>query len=247
MAGNRYEEIADDIRQEIRSGMLKADDRLPSEPRLAKRYAVSVPTVREALELLQNEGLIEKRHGHGNIVRRPLERIVYTNGRSAAAYSGSAFDTALSVTVTSSEITAEDRLSALLRVTRGSRLTEYVYLSRQGESPHSLARVYVPCSVAVLDPPPVSVSPLGDDIRDLLAASGVETTATTERLTARLAVPAEAKRLRIGTSTPVLAVERVSMDATGRVVEAALLVLPGHRAEAVFTTRSPAKELETTG
>lgn len=244
MAGNRYEEIADDIRQQIRAGVLEADGLLPSEPRLAQRYGASVPTVREALELLRNEGLIEKRHGRGNIVRRPLDRITYTNRRPREGRA--AFDSPLTVRIATNETPADDRLSALLQVPRGTRLTEYEYLSHQGESPHSLAHIYVPCSVAALTPPPVTTSPLGDDIRNLLAASGIEATVTTERVSSRLATPTEARKLRIGVTTPVLAIERASMDATGRVIEAALLVLPGHRAEALFTTRTPVTELETT-
>jgi GntR family transcriptional regulator len=43
----------------------------------------------------------------------------------------------------------------------------------------------------------------------------------------------------------VLAVTRVATDAIGRVVEAALLVFPGDRVDAVFTTHHMTDERQT--
>jgi len=76
---SRREAIADD-RDRIATGRLKPDDRLPSEAHLAAQYAVSTPTLRNALAVLQAEGLVEKIHGKGNSVRPPLRRITYTEG-----------------------------------------------------------------------------------------------------------------------------------------------------------------------
>lgn len=50
-----------------------------------------------------------------------------------------------------------------------------------------------------------------------------------------------------GQALAVLAITRVATDTTGRVVEAALLVLPGDRAEAVFTNHTMAEERGTEG
>ncbi|WP_306432495.1 UTRA domain-containing protein [Streptomyces sp. A1136] len=63
-----------------------------------------------------------------------------------------------------------------------------------------------------------------------------------ERLSARLPTQEGASALRISTSLAVLSLTRVATDATGIVVEAALLVLPGDRADALFTTRLNTEE-----
>ncbi|MGO4456101.1 UTRA domain-containing protein [Streptomyces sp. M-16] len=63
-----------------------------------------------------------------------------------------------------------------------------------------------------------------------------------ERLSARLPTQEEATTLRISTSLAVLSLTRVATDVTGRVVEVALLVLPGDRADALFTTSLTTKE-----
>lgn len=47
----------------IRNGELRAGDRLPSERELMNRYGVGRPAVREAMQSLEGDGLIEISHG----------------------------------------------------------------------------------------------------------------------------------------------------------------------------------------
>ncbi|MGS2587914.1 GntR family transcriptional regulator [Streptomyces hebeiensis] len=64
----KYERIADDLRDAIRAGEYADDGRLPSESDLMARYGVARMTVRQALSVLQNEGLTESRKGSGVFV-----------------------------------------------------------------------------------------------------------------------------------------------------------------------------------
>lgn len=52
----------------IAAGEFPAGGQLPAEEELARRLGVSRPTVREALALLQIEGIVSRRHGAGNFV-----------------------------------------------------------------------------------------------------------------------------------------------------------------------------------
>ncbi|MGW8570626.1 GntR family transcriptional regulator [Streptomyces niveus] len=244
---NRYEQIADDLRRLITAGIWPMGERMPAEAELAARYRVSTPTLRMSLELLQSEGLIEKRHGIGNFVRRPGQRIAYASDRrlsdgQAALNPGT--DNVSDVSLDITMVEADGRLASLLDVRVGSPLTEFVFVSRQHASPRSLTRIYVPHAVASLGVPEADVSPWGDSVRELLSADGVEVVMTTERVTARFPTAEEAHVLNISTRTPVLALERTSTDLCGRVVEGALLVLPGDRIEVLFTTRSAASATE---
>ncbi|MEW1719607.1 GntR family transcriptional regulator [Streptomyces sp. NPDC093109] len=244
--GNRYHHIADDLRRLIAAGTWPTGEKLPAEQKLAARYRVSTPTLRNALEVLQSEGLVEKRHGAGNFVRRPGQRLTYASERAADAGVGVA--SGLSVSHDWSAAKADARLARLLAVRVDSPVTEYIFVGYQGASPRSLARVYVPYAVARLGAVgPVGTSPWGDDVRDLLAAAGVRVAATTERATARFPTGDEAQLLHITRRSPVLALERVATDVDGRVVEGALLVLPGDRSEILYTGRSAADKLEATG
>jgi len=61
-------EIASLIRRDIRTGELSAKERLPPERVLAEHYSVARGTVREALNKLAEESLVEIRAGSGTYV-----------------------------------------------------------------------------------------------------------------------------------------------------------------------------------
>ncbi|MFD3995443.1 GntR family transcriptional regulator [Streptomyces sp. NPDC058583] len=216
--------IAADLRTQITAGHLQAGARLPSEPRLAAQYKVSTPTLRNALALLQAEGLIDKIHGKGNYVRQPLRRLTYAEGHLTP-------DADLHVTIRTTNLRARGDLIPLLKVPSRTPLTEFLCLTHQGETPHSLARIYVPRE---LEPAELPWPRPGR-------------AETREVFTARLPTLEEAFTLRISSTLPVLAITRVSSDTTGRVVEGALLVLPGDRTNALFTIHHTTEEKGTEG
>jgi GntR family transcriptional regulator, transcriptional repressor for pyruvate dehydrogenase complex len=66
---NSGDAIAGALAERVLSGELVADDRLPSERRLAVEFGASRPMVREALRSLIERGLIEVEPGRGAFVR----------------------------------------------------------------------------------------------------------------------------------------------------------------------------------
>lgn len=60
-----YERVSADLAGQIASGDVAVGQRLPSERVLAQTYAVSRPTVREAIIALELDGLVEVRQGSG--------------------------------------------------------------------------------------------------------------------------------------------------------------------------------------
>lgn len=66
----KYQEIADALRRQIDDGDLAPDDKLPTEKQLEERYDASRETVRKALALLVNEGLVISARPTGHFVRR---------------------------------------------------------------------------------------------------------------------------------------------------------------------------------
>ncbi|MFD5429322.1 GntR family transcriptional regulator [Streptomyces sp. NPDC127084] len=236
----RHQFIADELRAQISTGRIKAGDRLPSESQLASRYTVSVPTLRNALAVLQGEGLIEKVHGLGNFVRQPLPRITYIGG-SRTADAHAALAAGLHVSVRTARLKARGILTDLMQVPAGAALIEYRYLSLEDESPHSLSRVYVPGDTAQDDGYEAVEPSEGDSLVSRIAPNP-PLAEVREKISARLPTNEEAMTLRISTALAVLSIERVVVDADGRVVEGALLVLPGDRADAVFTTHHPMSE-----
>lgn len=64
-----YLQLVEIFRRKIESGAIRPGDKLMSETEMVKRYGVARLTVREALNHLVNEGLIEKQHGRGSFCK----------------------------------------------------------------------------------------------------------------------------------------------------------------------------------
>ncbi|RPK78786.1 putative HTH-type transcriptional regulator YurK [Streptomyces sp. ADI97-07] len=240
----RHHDIADDLRHQITTGRIKPGERLLSEAGLAARYRVSTVTLRRALAVLQSEGLVEKVHGKGNYVRHPRRKIMYVGGWGTLD-PWTATEPTLRVAVRSTTVPASVHLTKLLKVPTGSPLAEYSCLSLEQGSPHGLARIYIPRDLA-----PAGV--LDDDSAHQEAATrfailGPSPATVQETVCARSPTPDEASALRIGTTTAVLAITRITTDSTGRVTEAALLAFPGDRVDAVFTAHHVLDERQTQG
>ncbi|MFI1499805.1 GntR family transcriptional regulator [Streptomyces platensis] len=241
---SRRHVIADDIRDKISTGWIKDGECLPSEAQLASRYAVSTATLRSALSVLQGEGLVEKIHGKGNFARYPRRRVMYVGG-ACTLRTESSPESALRVIVRTTNLQAHGQLTSLLRVPESSPLTEFFCLSHEGESPHSLARLYIPRDLSPTDVP--AESHCCKSIEANLAELRPPLAEVRERVSARLPTPEEAATLRISSALSVLAITRVASDSTGRVVEAALLVLPSDRSDAIFTTHHMTDERTSGG
>jgi GntR family transcriptional repressor for pyruvate dehydrogenase complex len=61
------------VREELSPG-----DRLPPERELVERFGVSRGSIRDALRRLQQDGLVETRHGLGSIVAAPVQHLAAT-------------------------------------------------------------------------------------------------------------------------------------------------------------------------
>lgn len=66
-----YAQLLDLLRDNIRQGVWRPSDQLPSEHALCERYQVSRTVVRQALGQLESEGLISRRRGKGAFVAEP--------------------------------------------------------------------------------------------------------------------------------------------------------------------------------
>ena len=70
-----YEQVLRDLRTKIVSGAYKKGDLLPSEKELIDNYGVSRITIRKALSILADMGLVETSQGRGSVVLFSLDNI----------------------------------------------------------------------------------------------------------------------------------------------------------------------------
>lgn len=69
---SRYGALADVLRQRIVSGQWAPGSALPAEQALAAQHGVALGTMRRALEVLAEQGLLQRVHGRGTFVRQAL-------------------------------------------------------------------------------------------------------------------------------------------------------------------------------
>lgn len=68
-----YLQVIEQIKRDIEHGIFKEKQKLPSEFQLSKTLGVSRATLREALRILEEDGVVTRRHGVGTFVNsKPL-------------------------------------------------------------------------------------------------------------------------------------------------------------------------------
>jgi len=72
LSTQRASRIASQLMELIHLQRLNPGDRLPSERQLADLLEVSRPSLREALHILQAQGLVHIKHGQGTYVQEPI-------------------------------------------------------------------------------------------------------------------------------------------------------------------------------
>ncbi|MFI1091839.1 GntR family transcriptional regulator [Streptomyces sp. NPDC020917] len=253
-----YERIADDLRDRIRAGELAPGDRLPTETVLVERYGKSLPTLRQALGLLQAEGLIEKQHGRGNFVRRPRTPVQRTNVRhqwekdrarepepQRKKTGATEHDTGLEVDdlvfqASYGLVEAGEELAQIFDVPVGTVMVERTYRTRYDaeDYPFSLVDSYLVRDVVATNPDLLDASnePWPGGTQSQLHTIGIELDRIEERVLARPPSVEEAEELGLPPGTSLIILGKTSYDTTGRVVEHSFVRLPGDRTVMTFVT-----------
>lgn len=253
-----YERIADDLRAPIRAGQMRPGEQLPSEAKLADRYGYSVPTIRQALGLLQAEGLIEKKHGRGNFVRSPRKLVRRTNERhqwekdrvheplaQRARTGATEHDTGLQVDdlvfdARYRETKADEKLAEALGVPEGAALLERTFRTRYRaeDYPFNVVRSYLVRDLIAGNPDLLDESkePWPGGTQSQLSTVGIEVGRIEERITARPPTAEEAEELGLPPGTAVMVLQKISYDIDDRIVDLSYVTLPGDRTELVFHT-----------
>ena len=64
-----YHQLAEELSAQVRAGTYAPGERIPSEHKLAARYRIGRPTVRQATDSLIQRGMLVRRRGSGTFVR----------------------------------------------------------------------------------------------------------------------------------------------------------------------------------
>ncbi|MFF3951548.1 GntR family transcriptional regulator [Streptomyces sp. NPDC001902] len=245
----RYVEIADEIVLQIRQGVLKPGDTVPSESELMDRYGVSGGTIRRAMTEVRASGLVETRHGKGSTVKdRPpvrhrssdrFRRSLRRGGKAAylAESEQSGAEAKVSVLYIG-PVEAPEDIAERLGVETGAKVLARRRLYFRNGTPVETATSYLPWDVAKDIPELFAENPGGGGIYARLEDHGHEFAEYVETLQARPASKAESSELALSPGAPVIHLIRNAVTVEGRVVEACDTLMAAD--QFVFTYRIPA-------
>ncbi|MFB9543616.1 GntR family transcriptional regulator [Micromonospora sagamiensis] len=229
--------IADELRAAITRGDLADGARLPSERELAARYDTARNTAREALGILQTEGLAVAQHGRGVFVRtrRPLMRL----GRNRYSRQARA-ETGLSpfrIEVERQGRTPHVECRSVTTVPSPAEVAQRLDLDEEqpvvrrenwyfaDDEPVQIGVTYIPAAL-------VADSPLGREkklgpgsIYQRFEDLGHPITRIREEVSARMPTPEEAAGLDMPPGVPVLDVLHTGVDDQGRPFEVTRFVM----------------------
>ncbi|MFD0683582.1 GntR family transcriptional regulator [Actinomadura fibrosa] len=225
----------------IVEGELEPGAWLPSERELARAYGADRSTVRRALRMLADQGLVQVRHGAGVQVRpaSPVRRSASDITRQVGAWRGFHVSAGADgrrpfTRTTVGEVEADARLSRRLDVPAGTRVLERARVQGlDGEPPVQTATTWVVPDVVARIPVLRQVDTGPGGIYSRLEEAGFRLRFE-EAVTCRLPLPDERETLRIGSEQPVLTLWRRAYDQDERVVEVTHRVVVGDRHELVY-------------
>jgi GntR family transcriptional regulator len=209
-----YVEIADLLRQRIARGLWSRDQKTPTIEELMAEFGVARVTVRQAMDILESEELIERHRGRGTfVVGAPRNTHLF---RLESTLEG------LSTTIEGTEpklLTISDTICpAPLRASDGTPARGYRYMKRlhsHGDVPYAVIGIYVASDVFRRAPRRFrseTVIPLLRSLPEVTIARAWQT------LTIGSADMETAELLRIAVNSPIAEVRRVFCDENQRVI-----------------------------
>ena len=236
----RYQEIADDLRTRIQRGDLAAGSRLDTQRRLASAFGVTLMTLRQGLEVLEREKLIERRHGLGTFVAAPSVDYDILQLRRFAGDLSAQGEHVTTRLLGSGFVAGERRATAALGLGRGARLLAVERLRLIDDRPLSLQRSFLPArlgdDVVRAD---LALTPLAQILEYKL---GITIARAREVVSAVRLGRREARALQAGPGSSAFESERISYDAGGTPVVFDRVFIPGDRFR---ITRELSYELRT--
>jgi GntR family transcriptional regulator len=205
----KYLRIYAELRDRISSGQWPPGRPLPAQHELAGQFGVSVMTLRQALQLLTDDGLIEARHGSGTYV---AARYAYDLGhlRSFASDLGAQGAGITTVLLAAEAVTPPADVGA--RLGAPGEVFRLRRLRLAGGQPLIVQTSYLPAALAQA----VEPEDLGHrGLYAILAQHGLAVTRASETISATTLGPDDARDLARAAASPALLSHQVSFTEAG--------------------------------
>jgi len=227
----RYQSIAEDLRRRVSSGALAAGRLLPSEADLGDTYGASRVTIRRALEVLRDEGLVDARQGFGWFVAvAPLRQSTARLG----TIEDQLIDSGIKPERQILEFAFETASTEISRILNTRDVLRVKRLNLADGEPFAVVTVWCRADLGQhLSRADVERSPFYE-LLDIPLAKATQT------IGADAAAKDDARLLGVPPGSPILRCRRVTSDAEGRAVLVSEHLFAAHRTE--FVVELPSTE-----
>ncbi|MFB7761473.1 GntR family transcriptional regulator [Streptomyces xiamenensis] len=233
-----YQQIADMLRAQITDGTLPPEAKLPTEAELRAEHEVSRETVRRALGLLLNEGLIVSARPQGHFVRRRRAWVIrpqaefrkrpHTPEMDAfmTEFSEEGREPQQEIDVTIVE--PPTHIAARLHLDAGQLVAVRKRIRYLDGEPFNINDSYFPLDL-VRDSEIMRPESITRGANVVLTELGYRQVRALDELHVRMPTPDETRRLDLGPGTPVACHFATGFTSDGKPVRVAVSILPGDR------------------
>ncbi len=228
-----YIQIADELRTNIQEVVYQPGDKLPTEKSLSERFSVNRHTVRNAIAILKDEGLVRVDRGRGTFVAAtPIKyaigkRVRYNENLKAQGIKASY------KTIKTLEIPANDAIAKALKIDVGEKVFLIERLGLANDLPISIASSYFP---AKLFPNLIDFWQKYESISKLVAeVYHCDHIRLSTCISARIVKEADARLLEVSLSHPILLAESINVNEEGILIEYGVTRFSGEMMEMVIS------------
>lgn len=234
----RYHEIATALRQRVAEGEFPAGRLLPSESEFCTAYGVSRVTLRRALEVLRDEGVLDARQGFGWFVAAtPVRQHVGRLGTIEEQMAASGLTPGRRI-LEFAFAPATPQVKAVLGCDQVLRVRR---VSLANDAPFALVTVFCPAEIGEhLTRAEVERSPFYELLVDRVGDAS-------QTIAAAIVHAADAKLLEVPIGSPVLRCERTTRNPAGVPILFSIHIYPAHRTEFVVHLASPEPSIAASG
>ncbi len=212
-----YYQLAEIVRQWIREELPKSDlVSIPSEPELAKMHSISRATVRQALDLLEREGLIYKAKGKGTFAAKARAKYNLTTLIPTTDDILRRGWTPTVKVISAQVVDAVGQVGTSLELSSTEQVFELCRLRLGNDQPISIQWSYIPVHLC----PDLLDQELAGSLSHLLEERyNIRFSTAHEVLRARQVTSFESKLLEVDPASPVIYMERITYDQDRRPAE----------------------------
>jgi GntR family transcriptional regulator len=225
-------QLAQKILKDITDGKILANEALPSERDLCALMGASRVTVRKAIELLIEDGVLSRRQGSGTYVKPRIQApSSYLTSFSEDAEARG--ETTTTHWMEKKKGFASEEEARLLELKVDAPVLRLSRVRLANGEPLAIENAVVPADMLP------TAAKLGNSLYKALAERGNRPISGQQKIRAALAGPTEAKLLGIEEGLEILRIERLTRRADGRPVELTRSAYRGERYEFVSELRGP--------